>query len=168
MKKALLLAAALLLSCNAFALKVLGEKVVQLESLDDYSTCQAQSYSGGWCHEALRDWVKKHPGDAFKAGKLTRLNMNHWAAVPFFAQAFEKKAGQCNDEDVKLSLASAFGLPADREYQPVINQAKSIVFNSCSKELSEYLESWVNNGSYEKQNLCADMTKRGISAPACK
>jgi len=172
MKKNTLLAvattAAVLLSPNAFALKVLGEKVVRLESLSDYTTCQAQSYSGAWCHEALKDWVKAHPSDAFKAGKLTRASMHHWVAVPFFAQAFDKKAGQCGDEDVTMALTSAFALPADTEFTPVINQAKTIVFTHCQKETKDYLESWVNSGSYEKANLCPEMAKRGLTAAACK
>ncbi len=171
MKKILLLTAAALLSCNAFALKVRGEKVVQLESLEDYHLCQSQSYSGEWCHAALKDWVKAHPGDAFQAGKLTRRVMHHWTAVPFFAQALNgkaPKAGQCEDEDVRLSLASAFGLPSGDGYQPIIDQAKSIAFKSCSKQMSGYLESWVNNGSYEKKNLCTDLAQRGVNVPACQ
>jgi hypothetical protein len=160
--------AAVLLSTNAFALKVLGEKVVQLESLDDYATCQAKSYSGQWCHEALKDWVKAHPKDAFKAGKLTRASMNHWVAVPFFAQAFDKKAGQCQDEDVSMALASAFALPADKEFSPVIQQAKTITFTHCLKDMQDQLGGWASSGSYEKANLCPELSKRGLTANACK
>lgn len=158
-------AAALVLSGHVSALKVMGEKVVKLESLDDYATCQAQSYSGEWCHEALKDWVKAHPRDAFQAGKLTRLHMHHWVAVPFFAQAFEKKAGQCGDEDVSLALKSAFGMPSD---EPVVKQAKAIAFNYCLKEMQGKFEGWAAEGSYEKANLCPELDKRGLAAAACK
>jgi len=169
MKKSFLVPAvaamALLLTSHAFALKVMGEKVVKLESLDDYITCQSQSYAGEWCHEALKDWVKAHPRDAFKAGKLTRANMNHWVAVPFFAQAFEKRAGQCGDEDVSLALKSAFGLPPD---YPVVQQAKTIAFNHCLKEMQSKFEGWAAEGSFEKANLCHELGKRGLSAAACR
>src|SRR3989338_7957737 len=80
---------------------------VILDELDDYDSCQNKDYTGEWCHDALRRWVKAHPKDAFKAGKMTRLKMNHWAAIPFFAQAFDGKAGDCKDEDVSLAVVSA-------------------------------------------------------------
>jgi hypothetical protein len=165
MNKFLLAVAALVLSTNAFSLKVMGEKVVTFESLDDYTLCMAQSSgSGAWCHEALKDWVKAHPRDAFKAGKLTRAHMFHWVAVPFFADAFEKKIGQCDDRDLNLALKSAFGQPSDA---PAVSLARTIVFEHCQKELQGEFESWVAEGIYEKRNLCPELRKRNMAPAAC-
>src|ERR1700735_5359469 len=97
---------------STMALQVVHGQVI-LNTLDDYNSCQGYDDTGNMCQDALKRWVRAHPADAFKAGKMTRRIMNSWVAVPFFAQAFDDKVGDCKDEDVKLSIVSAFGLPAD-------------------------------------------------------
>jgi hypothetical protein len=153
----------------AHALKVVNEQVI-LESMDDYPLCQTRDYDGSWCNDALQRWVKTHPNDAFKAGKLTRRAMNAWGAVPFFAVAFGQKAGDCKDEDVKMAVMSALGLPAD--HKEVIAQAKSIVFKSCPAELEQAAADGTAESDYFLQNVCKELVAKGklsgLRAKRCK
>ena len=153
------LLAGLLIGTSAHALKVEKQRVI-LESLDDYELCQSRDYTGGWCHEAMGEWVKAHPADAFKAGKLTRLKMNHWAAIPFFHQAFAAKQGNCKDEDLKLAVVSALDLP-NTPPNPVVAQAKHIGFERCFPELAEAIVAAAPLGSYAFTNVCQDLIAKG-------
>src|SRR4051794_35350351 len=108
----------LALSRPALALKVDKGQVI-LDELEDYELCQRHDYDGDWCHDALKRWVKEHPADAFKAGKMTRLKMTHWAALHFFKQAFDQKKGDCKDEDVRLAVVSGLNLPGDSNKEVV-------------------------------------------------
>ena len=92
----------LIVSEPAFALHVKDDQVF-LDSLSDYENCQSRDYTGDACHEAMQNWVKAHPADAFAAGKATRKKMNGLAAVGFFTQAFAAGTGNCKDEDVDAS-----------------------------------------------------------------
>ena len=114
------------------AMKVKEGKII-LEKINDYEFCQSKDYTGDFCHQALLEWVEKNPKDAFRAGKMTRLKMNHWVAMPFFAKAWEQGIGDCKDEDVKLSVLSALSLPSNQ--QDVIKSAVEISLNKCSNEM---------------------------------
>lgn len=137
------------------------EKQVILEKLDDYEMCQGRDYSGDFCHDALLRWVEKHPDDAFTAGKMTRLKMNAWGAIPFFTQAFSKGKGNCKDEDVKLAVVSALNLPASSN-KVVVESAKKIGFEKCFSELKVAIVESASLDSYAFQNVCKDLVTKGL------
>ncbi len=143
---------------------------VTLDKLDDYNLCQTRDNDGSFCHDALLRWIDKHPADAFKAGKMTRLKMNAPNAVPFFATAWEKGKGDCKDEDVKLAVLGALALPADNTV--VIAQAKKIGLEKCSAELGATIVDAAKSNDYTLQNICKDLIAKklltGVSAKRCK
>jgi hypothetical protein len=145
---------------QAKALRFVEGQVI-LDRLDEYNNCQNKDYTGEWCHDALMRWVEAHPADAFKAGKMTRRVMNHSSAIPFFEKAFEAKAGDCKDEDVKLAVVSALGLPPDYE---LVKPAKKIAFETCFKELKDAIAEEAKPGSYNFQNSCKELDKKGALA----
>lgn len=154
---------------SVYAMEVDKGKVT-LEKLEDYNQCQSFDQGGSFCHEALLRWVDKHPGDAFKAGKMTRLKMNHHAAIPFFAKAWQQNKGNCNDEDVKLAVVSALSLPATGN-EEIIAQAKQIALDKCTKELGETVASEAKASDYILKNSCRELIAKkllsGISAKRC-
>jgi hypothetical protein len=131
-----------------------------LNQLRDYDSCQAKDYSGESCHEALVQWVKDHPNDAFQAGKLTRQKMNASAAMEFFAQAFEQKKGNCKDDDVRLAVISALNLPGDAHVQQ-ISQAKKIGIETCFAEMKAAILESASLDSYTFKNTCKELTAKG-------
>lgn len=150
------------------AMKVKEGKII-LEKINDYEFCQSKDYSGDFCHQALLEWVEKNPKDAFQAGKMTRLKMNPWAAVPFFAKAWEQGAGDCKDEDVKLSVLSGLGLPSNQ--QDVIKAAVEISLNKCRNELQSEVVNLAKSNDYVLKNTCKTLIERkmltGVSAKRC-
>ena len=145
------------LSLPASALVVKNEQVI-LEKLDDYEMCQTRDYNGQFCHDALVRWVSGHPGDAFKAGKMTRLHMNHWVAIPFFDQAFEQKSGNCKDEDVKLAVLSALGQSPKSD---VVTKAKRIAFQFCFNELKDAILDGIGDTNTFK-NVCKELAAKKL------
>ena len=142
----------------AFALKVdQNQQSVQFEALTDYDECQSRDYEGDWCNKALLVWVKAHPKDAFKAGKITRLHMNHYAALPFFTQAFQQKQGDCKDNDLKLAVVAGLGLEPENSLQ---GQAQKIAFENCFKDLKAALVEGLSEGGYYVSNACAPLRKK--------
>ena len=143
---------------------------VTLDKIEDYNVCQTRDYDGSFCHDALLRWVDKHPADAFKAGKMTRLKMNAPNAIPFFAIAWEKGKGDCKDQDLKLAVLGALALPADNTV--VIDQAKKIGLEKCSAELSAAIVDEAKANDYTLQNTCKDLIAKklltGVSAKRCK
>ncbi len=159
----------LAVSCTANAYKVVHNEVI-LGELKDYEKCQADSYSGRPCQDALERWVKDHPDDVFKAGKLTRLKMNAAVAVPFFAQAFDKKKGDCKDQDVQLAVVAGLNLPeTDKE---VVAQSKKIAFELCYNEMKEAILKETQVGSYLFKNACKELIQKkalnGLKEAKCK
>jgi hypothetical protein len=137
------------------------EGQVILDELADYELCQKRDYTGDWCHDALKRWVKQNAGDAFKAGKMTRKAMNHWVAVPFFHQAFEAKQGDCKDSDVKLAVLSALDLPKSQN-EEVIAQARKIGIETCFSDMKNDLVAKAAVGSYLFENACKDLDAKGL------
>jgi hypothetical protein len=143
---------------SAFALRAKDGQVI-LDELNDYDMCQSRDYSGEWCQDALVRWVQMNPNDAFKAGKMTRRKMNAWGAIPFFAQAFDMKKGDCKDEDVKLAVMSALDLPAS--YDKVIKQAKTIGLEICINEFKDQIAKEASPGGYMFKNSCKELMAKG-------
>lgn len=148
-----------LLPQQAAALKVSKEEVI-LDELNDYELCQNRDRSGELCNDALRRWVKGHPADAFKAGKLTRLRMNHWAALPYFAEAFSHKQGNCKDEDVVLAVIAGLGLPPSQK-EP-LDQASHIAFDLCFNELKPKLIENASPSSTIFVNICHKLDEKKL------
>jgi hypothetical protein len=170
MKMRTLAVIALFLSTPAFALKLdVNHQTVELESLKDYDECQSRDYAGSICHKALLAWVKKHPDDAFQAGKLTRLHMNHYEALLFFKQAFAAKKGDCKDKDVKLAVMAGLGLPSD---DPLEKSAQDLAFGTCYGVLKDDLVGGLADGGYYVSNACGPLRKRnaltGTAVEQCK
>lgn len=136
----------------AMAIKFVDGQVI-LAKIDEYQTCQSKDYSGQWCQEALERWVKDHPGDAFKAGKLTRQKMNHWAAIPFFSQAFAEKKGDCGDVDVRMAVVSAINLPPQSNSE-IVEKAKKIGVEICFPQMREAIAEVATIDSYAFANVC--------------
>jgi hypothetical protein len=139
----------------AYALEISKGKVT-LDKIEEYEQCD--DWDIGLCQDALHRWVEQHPADAFKAGKMTRKKMNAWLAVPFFSKAFEQKAGDCKDDDVKRSVASAVGLPQDKK--EIIAQAKKIGFDLCFAEMKDSLVEATSEPDGRK-NVCAELIAKG-------
>jgi len=150
---------ALVASLHTHALRSKDGQVF-LDSLEDYNTCQSRDYTGEFCQDALKRWVSANPDDVFKAGKLTRLKMNSWGAIPFFTQAFDRKKGDCKDEDVKLAVLSAVALPGD-SHKDVVAQARKIGFELCYEQMKTELMNEASIGSYAFTNTCKDLAAKG-------
>lgn len=159
-----------LFAWSANALQVDKGKVI-LESLEDYQLCQKNDYSGDWCHEAMKDWVKAHPSDMFKAGKLTRRSMNAATAIYFFEKAFAQKIGDCKDSDVLLAVIAGLGLPKTSNSETV-DASKRIGLELCYNEMKSALLKETNIGSYFFENTCQVFSEKGelqgIKQKKCK
>ncbi len=149
---------------TADALVVKEGKII-LEKVDDYSECQGKSYDGNACDFALKDWVERHPADSFIAGKMTRKIRNAWAAIYYFAKAFDLKAADCEDKDVWLAIKSAAALPI-RLNEPLAGM-KKIAFEKCYEALKEELISSANEGGYSKSNLCPSLKLKNSAPKSC-
>lgn len=143
---------------------------VTLEKIEDYDQCQSLDYGGGFCHDALLRWVEKHPTDAFKAGKMTRLKMNHQNAIPFFAMAFEAGKGDCKDADVKMAVMAALAVPASGA-EKMIGQAKMIGLEKCQKELAPDIAGEAKANDYVLKNTCKELIAKklltGVAVKRC-
>lgn len=129
---------------------------VTLDEIGDYEQCD--DWDSGLCQDALHRWVEQHPADAFKAGKMSSKKMNAWLAVPFFSKAFDQKAGDCTDDSVKRSVASAVGLPQDK--RGIIAQAKKIGFELCFADMKDSLIEATSEVDGRK-NVCAELIAKG-------
>lgn len=149
----------LFLSLPAMAFQVKDGNFI-MENLEDYSKCQAGSWSGAPCEEALQKWVKANPADVFKAGKLTRKHMNAWGAIPFFAQAFREKKGDCKDADVNLAVLSALALPKSKGQ--VVVDAKTLAFEVCKGQFDPDILKETEQDGYVFFNTCKELQKAGL------
>ena len=150
---------------TAHALEVKHSKVI-LESFDDYAICQERDYSGSWCHEAMKDWVKKNPKDAFKAGKSIRLYMNHWLAVPFFEQALSLPDFDCKDPDLKLAVLGGLNLSKTGN-EKVIDASEKIAFEKCAKEFKNAVHDAAVLDSNTFANVCKKLELKGLKKSKC-
>ena len=90
--------------------------------LKAFAVCFQNNYGADQCLQDMTKFVKSDAGNldlAFKAGKLARLNLKHWAAAPFFASALNEPNNdrRCDDEDVALAVMSGLALPS-AGYEP--------------------------------------------------
>lgn len=146
-------------------MQITKSKVI-LDKLDDYSRCHEKRISGSWCHKALTKWVKSHPLDAFKAGKLTRLYMNHWLAVPFFENSMNLADFNCKDHDLKLAVIGGLNLPMTGN-EKIIEGASMIAFDKCSKEMNDAIHEAAVPDSNLFVNVCKRLALTGSKKMAC-
>ncbi len=124
-----------------------------------FGVCFQDGYGADQCLQDLTKFVKNDSGNldlAFKAGKLARANLKHWAAAPFFASAMAEpsKERSCNDEDVLMAVVSGLGLPS-AGYEPQYGASVKLASKSCWKELKAPLvEQIASNGDYFRENTC--------------
>ncbi len=159
------------LSVPAHAIYVKDSKVY-LESLEDYNVCHVDfDRSGRFCQRALEDWLKKNPGDMFKAAKMTRLRMNHWVAVDLFYRAFEGKEPKCDDEDLHLAVVSGLGQPNSKGDNKVVKQSLELL-DKCFDAMKAKVMKGATITGYRFKNSCkmlmAKGALKGIKAKKCK
>jgi hypothetical protein len=146
---------------------------ITLTSLEDFSKCMRDygDYQSEFCLDGLNAFVKKNKKHAFEAGKLVRLNMKHWAALPFFeiAMGSMKTAQFCKEEDVHLSVISGLGLPAGRKNDDkLIKIAQTIATNKCWDNFKAPINKELETDTgYFKANACAGLKSRKIAQKVC-
>lgn len=96
--------------------------------------------------------------------------MNSWAALPFYAQAFEQKKVECSDQDLQESLSSALALPLE-SHEDIVKQAQKIGLESCLSQMKDRLNTEASVGSYTFANVCKSLVKagamKGLKAKKC-
>jgi hypothetical protein len=156
-------------------------QTVSIVSLADFDRCQRDYDESGSevCLDALKGYVKKHPGEAFEAGKRARRNFMHWVALDFFATALktpehrplaraEAKATRerCADPDVSAAVISGLSLPA---HYPAVALAQKLLRETCWEQLHpimiEELSGAVSNF---QDNTCAQLALRSFDTPQCQ
>lgn len=150
----------------AHSMQVKKNKVI-LDNLDDYTRCFEKNISGSWCHKALTKWVQDHPKDSFKAGKLTRLYMNHWLAIPFFERAIKYQDFQCKDSDLKLAVIGGLNLPMTGN-EKIIETASMLAFEKCPKELKDAVTEAARPDTKIFANICQKLDLSGIKKSRCE
>jgi len=139
---------------------------VILDTLDDYPRCFQKNISGARCHKALTKWVQIHPEDAFKAGKLTRLYMNHWLAIPFFEKSTDLQDFSCKDHDLKLAVLGGLNLPMTGN-EKIIEASSNLAFLKCAKDLREVVKEAAVPDSSLFVNVCKKLDLTGAKKQSC-
>jgi hypothetical protein len=127
--------------------------------LKAFAVCFQNNYGADQCLQDMTKFVKSDTSNldlAFKAGKLARLNLKHWAAAPFFASALTEPNNdrRCDDEDVALAVLSGLSLP-NSGYEPQFGASVKLASKLCWKELKAPLaEQIASNGEYFRENTC--------------
>jgi hypothetical protein len=128
--------------------------------LKAFAVCFQNNYGADQCLQDMTKFVKNDAGNldlAFKAGKLARLNLKHWAAAPFFASALAEPGVErrCDDEDVALAVMSGLALPGagyEPQYGASVKLASQLCWNELKAPLAEQIAA---NGEYFRENTCA-------------
>jgi hypothetical protein len=124
---------------------------IVLSSVDDFTQCQNDMSYSDACLDALKRYIKAHPGDGFAAGKVVRAKFNHWVALQFFVPALTKPTPQqCDDEDLRMAVLSGLALPDD---DPNVALAVKVAQGACSANLQPHIRNGLGDGgSYFKKN----------------
>ena len=139
--------------------------------LKAYEACFQNSY---WIDECLQHALKFIDADtgnydlALKMSKLVRRNANAYGAIPFFKKALGGKndAAVCKDDDMKLAVVAALGLPPDYDNQKA---AREIAGGACWGALQKpIVEAWgAEESGYLHDNGC-ELLKAKKAVPAGK
>jgi hypothetical protein len=127
--------------------------------LQAFGYCFQDSYGADQCLKEMTSFVRNDANNldlAFKAGKLARLNLKHWAAAPFFANALTKQSGErrCDDPDVTLAVVSGLSLPStgyEPHYGASVKLASELCWDTLKGPLADQIAS---NGEYFRENTC--------------
>jgi hypothetical protein len=124
------------------------------------------------CLEVLQAFVKTKPQEAFAAGKAVRAQMNHAAAVPFFAKALakagDKKLNRCADPDVAMAVGAGLEMPASGN--PIVADALALV-GQCWADLQAPLSKALTESGpsgYLAENLCPRLAERKVTNGSCE
>ena len=134
---------------------------ITLETIEEYRGCHSQ-YRESLCEKSLKNWVRSHPSDAFKAGKLVRSVMNHYVSTPYFLQAIKAGQGSCADKDLALATFSALARPSKKN--PYIKTGLTLAFEHCFLELKGQMKQQMLDSNAFFVNTCQRMkTKKMLS-----
>ncbi len=144
-------------------------QTIHIVSLQDFDRCQRDYESSGSeaCLDALRGYVKKHPQDAFEAGKRARRHFMHWVALDFFALALDKRPSKerCADSDLGAAVISGLSLPP---HYPAVAVAQRILREKCWTELQPAVSEELYGAlSYFRNNTCPELSAKSVSTPPC-
>jgi hypothetical protein len=157
-------------------------QTISIVSVQDFDKCQKAYDSSGSeaCLDALKLYVKKHPSEAFDAGKRAHRYFMHWVALDFFAIALnppehrafslsEKKAAKarCADSDVSEAVVSGLSLPP---HYPAVALAQRLLRETCWEQLEPLVVSELGSGalSYFQTNTCSQLALKKVAAAECK
>jgi hypothetical protein len=146
---------------------------ITLSSIADFEKCIRDygDYQVQFCVDGLTKYIQGHKKDAFEAGKLARLNLKHWAALPFFdiASSTVDKKKFCADEDVHLATVSGLGLPpGSKNEDKLIHIAETIAFDRCWDTMKEALNKEIDSGTgYLRDNACLSLKKKHVAQKSC-
>jgi hypothetical protein len=157
-------------------------QTVSIVSLPDFDKCQKAYDSSGSeaCLDALKAYVKKHPREAFDAGKRAHRHFMHWVALDFFAVALsppehrapspsERKSAKarCADPDVAEAVVSGLSLPP---HYPAVALAQTLLRETCWEQLEPVIVDELGSGpiSYFQTNTCSQLALRSATAAQCK
>ena len=151
---------------------VRADQKPHLSSLDDFGKC-TDRWDADACLEALQAYVKAHPPQAFAAGKVVTMNLNHWAAIPFFDKALATKAdpARCADQRLALAVISGLALPNEDKDNKIVAAASKILRTKCWAELqapvTQALEESGASG-YIVANVCPVLAEKKQTSKACE
>jgi len=159
-----------LLTALAVSSAAHAEQRPRLASLEDFGKC-TNAWDADTCLEALHAYVRAHPAQAFDAGKVVTLNLNHWAAIPFFDQALARKADpvRCGEARLALAVTSALALPSD-SYAKIVGAARSLgtkCWPQLQAPLTQALEAGDASG-YLIANACPLLAEKKQTSKACE
>lgn len=141
---------------------------VTVVSVQDFDKCQRAYESSGSeaCLDALKVYVKKHPSDAFEAGKRVRYHFMHWVALDFFAPALGKKPSKqrCQDPDVTSAVISGLALPP---HYPAVALAKKLT-EACWDQLQpDVVADLESSIGYFRTNACPILAGKNLNPVPC-
>lgn len=169
---AALSACAVLFTAGAPGSAVAADKL-KFSSVADFNGCINKYLAAPeTCLEVLHAFVKTKPAEAFAAGKAVRAQMNHAAAVPFFAKALakpgDKKTNRCADEDVAMAVAAGLTQPASGN--PIVADAQALTAQ-CWADLQAPLSKALTESGpsgYLAENLCPKLAERKLTNASCE
>jgi hypothetical protein len=143
--------------------------------LKGFEACFKMTYTGQECVDRFLGFIDADASNnalALQAAKVVRRNQNAYVAAPFFKRAIvDGKDPGCKDEDLKLSIVAALGLPSD---DPRVGDAKSVA-QTCWGALSDALSDELSRSakaSYYFQNACPILKEKkmlsNIQSKQCK
>lgn len=151
--------------------KASWNRLVEDACLRDDTTDDIAEY----CQEELMTVLASEPDNkdfAWKAGRWARLHLQHWAAVPFFANALKAGDPRCADPDVEMAVLAGLSLPAGTN-KDIVQKGRTVAFDTCWGALQGPVTRTLSaDNSYFSENTCPDLKKKsvlkGLKARLCE